>query len=330
MVNPTTVNVLLEAPVHGAEVDTWDQPVNRDWSAIDGLFGGVGIVGVSNIPVTLTKPAAAAIPAPGPFQSQNRVIRFTGAMTGNVQVTMPLATAYIIDNQTTGNFVLSFRALTLGAIVAVPQGSQMTIYNDGTNCFFAGLGKVGDLEFWTGITAMPAWVSACSTPPYLLFNGQVNAFSTFPFLGPVMGSAFGGNGITLFGVPDLIGRLPLSYDATGGRITVAGGAGFNGQTMGAAGGSQGVNLVSNQNGPHVHGYVDPGHLHATTAGTTYAGGAISLLGPGGIQAPTSIVDLGGRQTTNAFIGITITNSGIGDVHMNVQPAQVAGIWVIKT
>lgn len=330
MVNPTTVNVLLEAPVHGGEVDTWDQPVNRDWSAIDGLFGGVGIVGVTTGAVTLTKPAAVAVPAPGPFQSQNRALRFTGALVGNVTVTIPIATKYVINNQTTGNFNLIFRALNVGDVVAVPQGCQMSVYNDGTDCFFADLGKVGDMEFWAGLSAMPSWVAGCTVLPYLLNDGSIYNFSDYPHLGARLGSAFGGNGITTFGVPDDRGRVPLMYDGTGSRITVAGGAGFNGQTIGVGGGAQGVTLTAQQS-PIMTGT-------GTGTGSTSAIGASNFaLFPGssvssgsGGAIPT-VTDSGTNALSVTVSSLSVTVNAVGGaLHSNVQPCQVAGIWVTKT
>lgn len=326
MVNPTTVNVLLEAPVHGAEVDTWDQPVNRDWTAIDGLFGGVGIVGVSNLPVTLTIPAGLgpAVPAPGPWQSQNRVLRFTGALTANVTVTLPLATKYVIDNQTTGDFNLIFRALTLGQVVAVPYGCQMSVYNDGTNCYFADLAKVGDMEFWDGITAIPSWVTACTIPPYLLCSGQLGLFATYPHLGRKFGSLFGGNGITTFGTPDLQGRVPLAYDATGGRITVGGGAGFNGQTIGASGGAQGSQLSTT----HLPAYTPAGSVTTTLASSSNVPVSTNLGGTLGIFNFYTPTVTSGNLLQSSFTGNA--QGGASSIFSNVLPAQVAGIWVVKT
>ena len=98
---------------------------------------------------------------------------------------------------------------------------------------FVNLGRIGLTEIWAGLSAMPAWVGACTVPTYLLCHGTGYNFSTYPYLGKRLGNAFDGNGITTFAVPDLRGRVPLAYDGTGTRITTAG-CGLNGQTIGAA------------------------------------------------------------------------------------------------
>src|SRR6185437_13790203 len=141
--------------------------------------------------------------------AQNAVIKLTGGLTGNVQVTLPLPGFMIIDNQTTGAFVVTLRAIGSGQIIATPSGSIVHIYNDGTNVRFVNgiSANPGKIEFWGGLTAMPAWVTACTAPPYLLCDGSIHNFSDFPSLGAVYGSNFGGNGVTTFGVEDLQGRV---------------------------------------------------------------------------------------------------------------------------
>lgn len=328
---PNTNNIALQVPVTGSLSGTWGSAaLNPNFASLDGLIGGVGTVAVSNAPVTLTSPAGALTPGAGPTQSENRVLIFTGALTANVQITLPLPGKYHIFNNTTGSFVLSFRAVGVGKIVAVPTGGFMDIWNDGTNCYWAKNIMPGHLVFMGGVAAVPAWISAFTDPPFLLANGQINLVSAFPGLARWYGSVFGGNGVTTFGVQDLQGRVPLAYDGTGTRITVAGGAGFDGQSMGAAGGAQGVGLVAGQNGPHGHGLTQSAHVHPTANTTTYAGQSIGNFGLGGAQGPTSIVDLAGVSTGANTISISVDSQGSGTVHQNVPPAQVSGIWLVAT
>lgn len=324
MVNPTTVNLGIIVPLTGADVDLWgEDDINPNMVAIDGMLAGVQTIGVTNLPVTLTVPAGfTATPSPGPTQSQNRVLRFTGVMTGNVRITLPLPGAYLIDNRTTGAFVLSFQGVTATEVVAVDQGSIVEIYNDGANVRFVNLGKVGEMEFWAGITALPAWVNACTVAPYLPCDGSTlnYNFSDFPYLGAKMAASFGGNGITTFGVPDLSGRVPLAYDRAGTRITVAG-CGINGQTIGASQDKQ-TNVLVTANLPP---YTPSG-----TVATTIGGGS-------GFSTPGNNVGVGGAAFGGQIAALTATSAFTGTAQggtstpvNNVQPAQVVGIWVIKT
>lgn len=330
MVNPVTVNLGIIVPLTGADVDLWGElDVNPNMVALDGLIGGVQTIGVTNVPVTLTAPAGfVATPSPGPTQSQNRVLRFTGTMTGNVRITLPLPGSYLIDNRTTGAFVLSFQGVTATEVIAVDQGCIQEIYNDGANVRFVNLGKVGDMEFWSGIIAIPAWVTACTVKPYLLCDSAVYNFADYPWLAQRLLGQFGGNGVTTFATQDLRGRVPLAYDGTGTRITTAL-CGINGQTMGAAGGIAGTTMVRSDlpNQTVSVGISDPGHAHSSDAARN--GGGSSTPGGGfGLNSPAA-------ATINAsFTGITASLNLNGNVTQtvqnNVQPALVAGIWVVKT
>ena len=327
MADPTTTNILLAVPTRGSNVGTWDEPVNANSTALDGMFGGVVTVGLTSSNVTLTAPTGSVTPAAGPTQSQNQMIKLTGTLTANVKVRFPLPGRYIVANSTTGSFVVTFDAPGAGQIVAVPQGSVMTLVNDGTDVYFADIGQVGKAEFWDGISSLPAWVSACTNKPYLIADGTVYNIADYPYLGALFGSTFGGNGTTTFAVPDKGGRVPLAYDSSGARITVAG-CGVNGQTIGATGGSQTHTLVTAEIPAHTHtaSVTDPGHTHAATATFLYVGASPNLFGSG-----SNIMG----QTTNimssATTGISVSNSstGGGGAHNNVQPIIVAGIWVVR-
>lgn len=336
MSDPLTVNVGLAVPTRGSDVGTWDIPVNGDFTALDGFFGGVQTVSAAASPITLTVPAGfTATPGAGPTQAQNAVLRFTGALTGNVRVTLPMPGPMIVENLTTGNFVLSFQAVTATQVIAVDQGEIVRIYNDGANVRFIGLGAVGHIEMWGGLSAIPAWVAACTVPPYLLCDGSIYNFSTYPYLGKRLLGAFGGNGVTTFGVPDLRGRVPLAYDGTGARITAAG-CGINGQTLGASADNQSVTPTPSQ---------IPSITSVLSSATATSGGNYipvdsnpiqefdaNISGGGAVRIPSSnppnAGSWSGVQSLAVTGTVTYTNNSQASI-TNVQPSQVTGIPVIR-
>lgn len=332
MSDPQTVNILLAVPGRGTDSGTWDIPVNGDFNSLDGHFGGVVTVGVTNVNVTLTSPTGTPTPGPGPTQAENAVVRLTGTLTGNVQVTLPLPGPIIIENLTTGAFVVSFRAIGSGEIIATAQGTRKTIYNDGTNVRFVGGPDPGTEELWGAYSAMPAWVTACTVKPYLLNDGSIYNFSDYPYLGARYGATFGGNGSTTFGVPDLRGRVPLAYDGTGTRITVAG-CGINGQTIGAAGGLQTTTLVRSDlpNASVSVGITDTGHVHNVKSSSV-----VAVANGSAFLVPSSTFGVGTSlgNTDSSVTGISASFNLNGSVTQttpnNVQPSQVVGIWVTKT
>lgn len=331
MVNPRTVNAGIIIPNTGADVGTWGSAdVNPNMVSLDGWLCGVQTVGLTNVPVTLTSPAGfTATPGGGPTQAENRMLRLTGTLTADVTITLPLPGSYLIDNQTvSGSHVIVLRgAVATTEVIALPPSEICEVFNDGSRVKFCGLARMAALEFWAGVTVPPSWLGSCTVFPYLICDGTVRNISSFPALGARLGSAFGGDGISTFGVPDLRGRYPLAYDATGTRVTVAG-SGLNGQTMGAALDAQTVTLTTAQMPSHSHANTlnDPQHHHNYTdsSGGTKQSGSNSNGG--------NSTGANAAATTNASTGITINNAAAGNdqPHNNMPNTQVAGIWVIKT
>lgn len=322
MADPNTVNIALAIPSRGSDVGTWDTPVNSDFNAIDGYLGGVQTISVSNAPVTLTAPTGTITPSAGPTQAQNAVLRATGTLTADVQVTLPLPGYYIIENLTTGNFILQLKGAAAGEVIAIDQGESLHAYNDGANVRFCNFGRIGHTELWGGLTGMPRWVTSCTKPPFLLCDGSIYNFSTYPYLGARLGGAFGGNGITTFGVPDLSGRLGLPYDKTNSRITV-GGCGINGQLIGAAGGLQNETLLTANLPPYT-----PSGAVATTLNAANGQGVIPAAGgPVNIGGSGSGGTLNPLSANSSFTGTPQGGSSAPVITM--PPSQVVGIAVIR-
>lgn len=334
MVEPVTVNTGLIVPNTGDLVGTWGSAaLNPDFVAIDGFLGGLTTIAVSNANVTLTAPAGfTATPSAGPTQSQNRVLRITGVVTAPLGVLLPMPGFYTVENMTTGStafYVIFLSVVGGGEGVVVPQGARMNIFCDGTNVKFANdvSSFPGKLEFIAGSsTTLPTWIANCTVKPFLICDGTVYNFSTYPGLAAQIGGVFGGNGVTTFGVPDLRGRVPLAYDGTGSRITAAG-CGLNGQVIGASLDVQAQTLLTSQ-------------LPATTAPVT---GIVGVAGTnynlstnyastGPLNAITTI-SAGGLGTVSAPVAFSSMGNatfGGGGAHPNVQPSLVTGVWLIKT
>lgn len=333
MADPQTVNVGLSVPLLGSNVGTWNVPVNGDFVAIDGLIAGVTTIGLGSTNVTLTAPAGfVPTPGAGPTQAQNSVLRFTGLLTANVTVTLPLPGRYLVENLTTGNFTVQLFGNAGGQRVSTAQGSRVLIYNDGVNCYFINDSgsSPGKMELWAGITAMPSWVGFCTTPPYVVCDGSIYNFVTFPFLGAKLGATFGGNGVTTFGVPDMRGRVPLAYDGTGARITV-GGCGINGQVLGSSLNTQ-TNTIIVSNLP---AYTPAGSVSVTSTVSTiglFNGGLGGFATPGPGAALTAGIGTSASATSVTSTGGLAGNAqgGASQPMNNVQPSQVVGIWVIHT
>lgn len=314
MADPTTVNIALAVPLHGSNVDTWDVPLNADFTAIDGFFGGVQTVSVSNAPVTLTSPTGTVTPSAGPSQSQNSVLVFTGTLTANVQVTLPLPGPIIVTNLTTGAFVLSFRAAGAGEIIAIDQGISQRIYNDGTNVRFVDLPPIGSYLDIAQST-VPAWITTCTKPPFLLCNGGTFSAVTYPYLNTKLG------GNTL---PDLRGVSRYTLNQGTSRLTTAG-SGLDGDTLFSIKSTQSRTLLTANLPPYTpagtitNGSISISHNAAAANSSSTGGGAFPCGG--------GIALISASQASSTFTGTAQggTSTPIGLIGTGV----VAGITLIR-
>lgn len=266
------------------------------------MLGGVQAVAVAATPLTLTSPSGVPVPGGGPTQAQNAILRFTGTLTASVQVTLPLPGYIIIENLTTGNFVLSFRAIGSGQIIATQQGSCRHVYNDGTNVRFVNLPDVGTyVDYAT--TVIPPWITACTIPPYLNCDGTTFNAGTYPFLNTFLG------GNTL---PDLRGVARYTLNQGTGRLTTAG-SGLDGTTLFANKLTQAYTIVIANLPPYTpSGSVAVSALPLTNVsfgGNTFVPNSVAFGGSIAQSASFTGTAQGGTSTPFGLIG-TGTVAGI--------------------
>jgi microcystin-dependent protein len=317
---PNTVSKALVIPNTGDFPGLWGSTaLNPDFIAIDGMFGGFVSIGLGAANATLTQPTGGITPGAGPTQSQNALIRFSGALAANCVVTFPLPGYYIVENLCT-NIASYYVQITNGGggeVIGAPPGQQMHVFSDGTNVRFINMPPVGSLLDLC-VATTPPWIAACTVKPWLLGDGTVYTSSLFPTLSVQLGSTFGGNGINTFGVPNLTNRsrVPIAATSTAALLTSAV-SGIDGTAWGASGGDQRA-----QQHTHAAAVTDPGHAHPSPSATGGGGGGNNLTGG---------TVVGSTINGSAVTGITVANatSGAGS-SQNVPPTLIHGITLIKT
>ncbi len=150
---------------------------------------------------------------------------------------------------------------------------------------------LGEIRTFAGTFAPAGWA---------LCQGQLVAIAENSALFALIGTTYGGDGQTTFGLPDLAGRIPI-HQGTGPGMTP--------RAMGEAGGSETVTLSAQQMATHSHAAIGS----AAGANQPSPVGNFWSTDPGGNTAAYSSV--AGSQMAGSAIG----NTGAGQPHDNVQP-----------
>ena len=149
---------------------------------------------------------------------------------------------------------------------------------------------VGEVRIFAGNFAPQGWA---------LCNGQLLAIVQNTALFSLIGTAYGGNGVTTFGLPDLRGRVPLHPGQ---------GPGLSNRDWGEAGGGENVTLAEFQ---------IPSHTH-TFAASMGNGVSDSPTGRFPARNPADIPQHG--ATPDASLAASAAGaSGGGQPHNNMQP-----------
>ena len=128
----------IELMATGENAGTWGTKTNNNLSLLAELTGGFAQVSIAGAAQTT---ALTVVDGETTGTAQRRVIEFTGTITGNQIVTIPLdvETFYILRNSTTGSFTVQFKyASGSGSTVtfsATDKGDKLIVAkaDDGTN-----------------------------------------------------------------------------------------------------------------------------------------------------------------------------------------------------
>ena len=151
---------------------------------------------------------------------------------------------------------------------------------------------VGEIRMFGGSFAPAGWMFCA---------GQLVPISENETLFNLIGTTYGGDGQSTFGLPDLQGRVPVHV-----------GSGF---ALGQSGGSESVTLTTQQ---------IPGHNH--TANTTAAAGTTNVPNNTTIFADlatagtiTNFLPFNAANAQQPLLPTELTNTGGNQPHDNMQP-----------
>lgn len=150
---------------------------------------------------------------------------------------------------------------------------------------------VGEIRMFAGNFAPRGWAFC---------DGQLLAVSQNDALFSLLGTIYGGDGRTTFGLPDMRGRIP---------VHAGNGPGLSPQRLGAKGGAEGVPLTVNQLPSHTH---DPFQASTDRGGEANPGGNVLGESP---QISMYIED----PASASLDAASISSVGGSQPHDNLMP-----------
>ena len=170
----------------------------------------------------------------------------------------------------------------------------------------------------TFISTVLIWPPNFAPSGWALCAGQLLSISQNTALFSLLGTMYGGDGVTNFGLPDLRSRIPLGAGQ---------GPGLSPYTLGQTGGTENVSLTVNTLAPHTHPATGlSASVPAVTSGgtTNQPSPSVALAAP--TDAARNPLNIYSNATANQNLAPgTVTGSvgsaGGGQPHPNIQPYQ---------
>lgn len=159
---------------------------------------------------------------------------------------------------------------------------------------------LGEIRMFGGNFAPYQWA---------LCNGQLLSISQYSALFSLIGTSYGGDGVTTFGLPNLQGRLPAGQ-GNGGGLTP--------RTIGEIGGTENVTLTLQQIPAHNHTF----QASAAGASATMPGSSVLPAHPSPANGHFFTVNDGTSPppTINALKATSCGPSGGNQPHSNLMPS----------
>ena len=320
MTSTFTPNKNLELPGFNDYVDSWNTPVNADFTAVDTALGGV---------TNLNATAASGDVTLTSTQYRPLQIVISGTLTANVRYLIPASVGgqWTITNSTTGAFTLSVASAAGGSNITLPSGTTIVSCDGTATGMRLSLTSTVVTSFsagTTGLTPSTATQGAVTLAGTLaVANGGTGLTAT-----PTNGQLDIGNG-TGFTRSTLTAGSGVTITNGAGSITIS--SATSGGTVTSVDVSGGTTGLTTSGGPVTSsGTITlAGTLAVANGGTgitsTPANGAIPI-GNGSTYSAATLTAGSGISITNGAGSISVAATGQAGRLLNVQVFTSSGTY----
>jgi microcystin-dependent protein len=158
---------------------------------------------------------------------------------------------------------------------------------------------IGEIRMFAGTYAPRGWA---------LCQGQLLAISSNSALFSILGTVYGGDGVTTFGLPNLQGRSAVGTGTGGGLSSVA---------LGQVAGAENVSLVTNQLPIHTPSVTVNVAIPAVATSTTAVGAPAATLNLGPVAAAGRAGTLYASDTPDVTLKPFAADVSVGPVGGNL-------------
>ena len=130
MANSTSASLKLTVQATGENSGTWGQITNTNLLIVEQAIGGYDTFNLTNANRALTFSNGAV------SNGKNAVIKLTGTLSTNVNVTIPdsIEKTFIVANGTSGAYTVTFKTSSgTGVTWATTDKTTKMVFSDGTN-----------------------------------------------------------------------------------------------------------------------------------------------------------------------------------------------------
>ena len=314
MTSTFTTNKGLELPGYNDYVDSWNVPVNADFTLVDTAFGGSTLLNVTSVAGDVTLTAT---------QYRPPQLIISGTLTANVRFLIPAGVGgqWTVTNSATGAFAITIASAAGGSNVTLPSGTTMVSCDGSISGMRLSITSTSVQRVDTFSAGTTGLTPAVASVGNIQLGGTLNIANggTGTTTAPTSGQLLIGKNDGTYNVANLSAGsgITINNDPAGGiTILASSTAGGTVTSVGLSGGTTGLTIATSTVNPIVGSgtFTLQGAVNYSAGGTGYstlpAAGQL-LIGNGVTGYTLNTLTAGTAIGVSSGAGsITINNTGV--------------------